>query len=84
MPKQIGRPATGGVFGPALTGAASPACCERASDDLRMKRRQRAEEQAAKTTVKMVPALVFFIFPEVFVVILGPAVISVVRQFIQR
>ncbi len=54
------------------------------SDDLRIKRRQRAEEAAAKTTVKMVPPLVFFIFPAMFVVILGPAVIAVVRQFIQR
>jgi tight adherence protein C len=52
------------------------------SDDLRMKRRQRAEEMSAKTTVKMVPPLVFFIFPALMVVILGPAVITLWRQFL--
>ena len=50
------------------------------SDDLRTKRRQRAEEMSAKTTVKMVPPLIFFIFPALMVVILGPAVITLFRQ----
>jgi tight adherence protein C len=52
------------------------------SDTLRTKRRQRAEEAAAKTPVKMVPVLVFFIFPALLVVILGPAIITLSRQLI--
>ena len=52
------------------------------SDDLRTKRRQRAEEMGAKTTVKMVPPLVLFIFPALMVVILGPAILTIMRQFV--
>jgi len=51
------------------------------SDDLRTRRRQRAEEMSAKTTVKMVPALVLFIFPALLVVVLGPAILTFMRQF---
>ncbi len=49
------------------------------SDSLRTERRQRAEEQAAKTTIKMVPVLVLFVFPSMFIVSLGPAAIQLIR-----
>jgi tight adherence protein C len=47
------------------------------SDALRTQRRQQAEEMAAKTTIKLVPPLVFFIFPSMGVVVVGPAIITV-------
>ena len=50
------------------------------SDTLRTKRRQRAEEAAAKTTIKLVPPLVFFIFPAIFVVVLGPAMLHLLNE----
>jgi len=49
------------------------------ADTMRTKRRQRAEEAAAKTTIKLVFPLVLFIFPTMFVVILAPALIRIVR-----
>ncbi len=46
------------------------------SDSLRTKRRQIAEEAAAKTAIKMLFPLVFFVFPALFVALIGPAVLS--------
>jgi len=45
------------------------------SDAMRLRRRQLAEERAAKTSVKIMLPLIFFIFPGVFVVLVGPAVL---------
>jgi tight adherence protein C len=52
------------------------------ADTMRTKRRQRAEEHAAKMNIKMIPPLVFFIFPAIFVVVLGPAFIAIIRYML--
>lgn len=50
------------------------------SETMRTQRMQIAEEKAAKTAVKMLFPLVIFIFPGIFVVLVGPAAISIVRN----
>ena len=51
------------------------------SDTLRTQRVQAVEEAAAKTTIKLLFPLVFFIFPSLFVVVLGPALLSIMDSF---
>ena len=50
------------------------------ADTLRSKRRLRAEERAQKTTVKLMVPLILFIFPSIFVVLLGPAAIQLAKS----
>jgi tight adherence protein C len=50
------------------------------SDSMRTRRRQLAEEKAAKTAVKLIFPLVLFIFPGIFVILVGPAAITMVRE----
>jgi tight adherence protein C len=47
------------------------------SEEIRLKRTQRAEEAAAKTKVKIIFPLVLFIFPAIFIVLLAPALMSI-------
>lgn len=49
------------------------------SEQLRTKRRQRAEEQAAKIALKLLFPLIFFIFPSLLVVLMGPAFLQIYR-----
>ena len=51
------------------------------SDQMRVKRRQRAEEQAHQAPVKMVIPLVFLIFPSIFIILLTPAGIQLSKSF---
>ncbi|MEX1223687.1 MAG: type II secretion system F family protein [Pirellulales bacterium] len=50
------------------------------SDSMRTRRRQMAEEKAAKTAVKLIFPLVIFIFPGIFVILVGPAAITMVNE----
>jgi len=52
------------------------------SDSMRTRRRQLAEEKAAKTAVKLIFPLVLFIFPGIFVILVGPAAITMINEML--
>jgi tight adherence protein C len=54
------------------------------SESMRTRRRQLAEEKAAKTAVKLLFPLVLFIFPGIFVILVGPAAITMVREMFPK
>ncbi|MFN0087944.1 MAG: type II secretion system F family protein [Blastocatellia bacterium] len=51
------------------------------ADSIRTKRRQRAEEQVAKAAIKLIFPLLLFIFPALFIVLMGPAIIRISELF---
>jgi tight adherence protein C len=53
------------------------------SDDLRGRRKARAQEQAMKAPIKILFPLILFIFPSLFIIILGPAVINIKNTFLK-
>ncbi|MDA7924497.1 type II secretion system F family protein [Mariniblastus sp.] len=52
------------------------------SDAMRTRRRQIAEEKAAKTAVKLIFPLVLFIFPGIFVILVGPAALTMINEML--
>jgi tight adherence protein C len=52
------------------------------SEEMRRKRRQRAEEQAAQASLKMLFPMILFIFPTIFIVLMGPAVLILYHTFV--
>lgn len=54
------------------------------SDELRRRRRQRAQEQGAKASLKMLFPMILFIFPSIWIVVLGPAVLTLIAEFSHR
>ena len=53
------------------------------SDSMRTRRKQIAEEKAAKTAVQLLFPLILFIFPGIFVVLVGPAAINIMETLLK-
>jgi tight adherence protein C len=51
------------------------------SDQMRIRRRQRAEKKAHEAPIKMLIPMAFLIFPSIYIVLLGPALLQVIKQF---
>jgi tight adherence protein C len=54
------------------------------ANEMRLKRRQRAEEQAQKVPVKVTVPLILCLFPALFIVVIGPAVINIMHTFLNK
>jgi tight adherence protein C len=65
----------------AAYGVAIASVLKAQAEDMRIKRKQRAEEHAMKMPVKMLFPLIFFILPTLFIVVLGPTVMTIVSLF---
>ena len=66
------------VAGPLEDRACPPARAQ--ADEMRIKRRQLAQEKAMKAPVKMLVPMVFCIFPAIFVICLGPAMLEIMKS----
>ena len=54
------------------------------SEEMRRRRRQRAEEQGQKAPLKMLFPMILFIFPSIWIVLLGPAVLLIMAELINK
>jgi tight adherence protein C len=54
------------------------------ADDVRTKRRQKAEELASKASIKMTFPLVLLIFPPIFIILIGPAAMQAMTMFVGK